>query len=125
MQEGLRERAQAGRPWGKRNPGPLNHPFQNRTWLESSTVKTVSKEMGNKSKQGQVFLFLMHLMITLPQAALLTVQIKSLATQQISVSICSSGVKSKLTNPSQFIHRLTRRRSSFLLLPAPADSLHS
>lgn len=78
MQEGLRERAQAGRPRGKRNPGPFNHPFQNRAWLESSTVKTVSKEAGNKSKQGQVFLFLMHLTIALPQTVLLTVQIKAL-----------------------------------------------
>ena len=92
-----------------------------------ATVKTVSKDTRNKSRQGQVFLFLKYLTIPsakqpAPKPILLLMQIKQSCDRDDIGEYLLQRSAEQMNRP---IHKRTGRRSTALSLPAPADSLYS
>lgn len=124
---GNARRAHTRRLPGRWSPSPFNRAFQKRTWLESNAVKIVSKDTRNKRKQGQVFLFLKYLIIPFakqpsPKPILLVMQIKQSCDREDIGEYLLQWSAEQMNRP---IHKMTRRRSTVLPLPAPAYSLYS
>lgn len=95
--------------------------FPKQDWLGSCTVGTVSKDLRNK-KQTKPSISILRSLISLFLQQQPSPKLFFSSGKQISVF---APVKSKLINPSQFIHKTTRRRCTFLHLSASAYSLYT